>query len=83
MNMDTGKACGTIQTKIVATIGPASMDEKILALMIRSGMSVARLNFSHGSHETHEKVIKMVRRISAEEGRPVAILQDLSGPKIF
>ena len=45
MNMDTGKACGTIQTKIVATIGPASMDEKILALMIRSGMSVARLNF--------------------------------------
>ena len=82
MNMDTGKACGTIQTKIVATIGPASMDEKILALMIRSGMSVARLNFSHGSHETHEKVIKMVRRISAEEGRPVAILQDLSGPKI-
>jgi pyruvate kinase len=82
MNFDIEKECSTIQTKIVATIGPASMDESVLVRMIESGMTVARLNFSHGSYETHEKVIEMVRKVSAEEGRPVAILLDLSGPKI-
>lgn len=82
MNFDIEKDCNTIQTKIVATIGPASLNEEVLARMIESGMSVARLNFSHGDYSTHEKVINMVREVAAEEGKPVAILQDLSGPKI-
>ena len=82
MNFDMEKECNTIQTKIVATIGPASMGEVVLAKMIRSGMSVARLNFSHGNHDTHRQVIQMVRKVAAEEGKPVAILQDLCGPKI-
>ena len=82
MNFDIEKDCNTIQTKIVATIGPASLNEDVLARMIESGMSVARLNFSHGDYPTHEKVINMVRKVAAEEGKPVAILQDLSGPKI-
>ena len=70
------------KTKIVATIGPASSDEKVIRKMIRAGMSVARLNFSHGSHEQHREVIRKIREISRLEDRPVAILQDLCGPKI-
>lgn len=69
-------------TKIVCTIGPAtSSPERIRALM-ETGMDVARLNFSHGTHESHGAVIKHLRRISAELGKPVAILQDLCGPKL-
>lgn len=69
-------------TKIVCTIGPASESPAVLRDMILSGMSVARLNFSHGSHEEHANKIRLVRDISRELGRPVAILQDLAGPKI-
>ncbi len=69
-------------TKIVCTIGPASSPRKILRQLIMAGMDVARLNFSHGSHEGHEKVIHSVRALSAELDKPVAILQDLQGPKI-
>ena len=68
--------------KIIGTLGPSSSDEKTLRALIASGLNIARLNFSHGEYEVHKKNIEMVRRISAETGYPVAILQDLQGPKI-
>ncbi|KYG65188.1 pyruvate kinase [Bdellovibrio bacteriovorus] len=70
------------RAKIVATIGPATRDEKNLEKAIKAGMNVARLNFSHGSHEDHLKVIHSLRKLSQELRAPVAILQDLQGPKI-
>ncbi|MEO8608994.1 MAG: pyruvate kinase [Chloroflexota bacterium] len=70
------------RTKIVATIGPASRDEETLRQIIRSGMNVARINFSHGDHETHGETIARVRRIAEEENVVVAILCDMQGPKI-
>jgi pyruvate kinase len=70
------------RTKIVCTLGPASSTEERLAAMMRAGMDVARLNFSHGTHEQHAANIARVRRLANELQRPVAILQDLSGPKI-
>jgi len=70
------------KTKIVCTIGPASGTAEMLRELIRSGMNAARLNFSHGTHEGHGRVIDEIRRASAEIGKPVAILQDLCGPKI-
>jgi pyruvate kinase len=70
------------KTKIVATIGPVSEDEKTFTKMAKAGMNVARLNFSHGSHGEHLKRIRLARRVSKKIGRPIAILQDLSGPKI-
>ncbi len=72
----------TRQTKIVATIGPASADKKVLGAMIESGMNVARINFSHGEHATHRANIEAVRQAANVRRIPVAILQDLSGPKI-
>jgi len=69
-------------TKIVATIGPASANEETIRAMIRAGMDVARINFSHGDHDTHGGVIEMVRRIAEEENATVAILCDIQGPKI-
>jgi len=70
------------RTKIVATIGPASKDPEILVRMVDAGMDVARLNFSHGSHDQHAETARMVRDASSRAGRPVAILQDLPGPKL-
>lgn len=70
------------RTKIVCTIGPSSFDPKIIADMIDAGMNVARLNFSHGDHESHGKVIDLIRAISSEKKTCVTILQDLCGPKI-
>lgn len=70
------------RTKIVATIGPTSREEETLRQMIRAGVNVARINFSHGDHETHGKAIDDVRRIAKEEGEVVAILCDIQGPKI-
>ncbi|HEX9016222.1 MAG TPA: pyruvate kinase [Chloroflexota bacterium] len=70
------------RTKIVCTIGPASSSEETLRAMIRAGMDVARLNFSHGTHESHAALISAVRRAAGEEGKVVAILQDLQGPRI-
>lgn len=70
------------RTKIVATIGPASRDPEVLVRMVAAGMDVARLNFSHGSHEEHHEVAALVREASQRAGRPVALLQDLPGPKI-
>jgi len=69
-------------TKIVATIGPASRDPKTLQLLVQAGIDVVRLNFSHGEHADHLAALTAVREIAAAAGRPVAVLQDLSGPKI-
>ncbi|MEO8970630.1 MAG: pyruvate kinase [Ktedonobacteraceae bacterium] len=70
------------RTKIVCTIGPASESEERLEQLMRAGMNVARLNFSHGTQDQHAIVIERVREISARLGCAVAILQDLQGPKI-
>ncbi|PDW04374.1 pyruvate kinase [Candidatus Viridilinea mediisalina] len=70
------------RTKIVATLGPASSSPERIAGLIRAGMNIVRLNFSHGSHADHAQLIADVRRAAAEAGRPIAILQDLQGPKI-
>ncbi|MBI4598822.1 pyruvate kinase [Candidatus Uhrbacteria bacterium] len=70
------------RTKIVCTIGPASREPAILRAMIRAGMDVARLNFSHGTHADHGILIRRIRAAAKAEGRPIAILQDLQGPKI-
>ena len=69
-------------TRIVATLGPASFDEEILKKLILSGVDVFRLNFSHGTHESHRGAVETVRRLSLELEHPVGILQDLCGPKI-
>ncbi|MGD9006881.1 MAG: pyruvate kinase [Desulfobacteraceae bacterium] len=70
------------KTKIVCTIGPASNTLEQVCRLIESGMSVARLNFSHGSHDDHGAMIDIIRKASEQAKRPVAILQDLCGPKI-
>ena len=70
------------KTKIVATIGPASSSPETLRAMIRAGLNVARLNFSHGDLQSHKNNIKVIRELAAAEGCEVGILQDLSGPKI-
>src|SRR5436305_1428749 len=70
------------RTKIVATIGPACRDPETLVRMVEAGMDVARLNFSHGSLEEHEENLQRVRNAAGRAGRPVAILQDLPGPKL-
>ena len=70
------------RTKIVCTIGPASSSPEMLAAMIRAGMNVARLNFSHGTYEAHAEMIRRIRETADEVGETVAILQDLQGPKI-
>ena len=70
------------KTKIVCTIGPASSSKELIRQMVLSGMNVARLNFSHGTHIEHKEKIDIIREVSRELKRPVAILQDLCGPKI-
>ncbi len=70
------------RTKIVATIGPATNSRENLKALILSGMNVARLNFSHGTHEDHLSVIENLRSLSEELRAPLTILQDLQGPKI-
>ncbi|MCP4571323.1 MAG: pyruvate kinase [bacterium] len=70
------------RTKIVATIGPASRDPETLARLMEAGVNVCRLNFSHGTHQEHAAVMADIRRVAAEGGYTVAILQDLAGPKI-
>ena len=69
-------------TKIVATLGPACSDPAILEQMIRAGVNVVRLNFSHGTAQDHIERARMVREVSARVGREVAIMADLQGPKI-
>jgi len=70
------------KTKIIATVGPASNSKDMLRSLISAGVDVFRLNFSHGSHEDHLKVIKLVRELNDELGTNIALLQDLQGPKI-
>jgi pyruvate kinase len=70
------------RTKIVATIGPASRDPKTLLAMVQAGIDVARLNYSHGTLEEHAETARRVREAAGQGGRPVAILQDLPGPKL-
>lgn len=70
------------RTKIVCTIGPASEKPATLKKMIKAGMNVARLNFSHGSHEQHQGFIDSLRSLSDELDNPVMVMQDLQGPKI-
>ncbi len=70
------------KTKVVCTIGPASRSERVLKGLVRAGMNVARLNLSHGSLEQHARDIGLIRRLSRELGKDVAILADLPGPKI-
>jgi pyruvate kinase len=72
----------TDRTKIVCTLGPASATPQVIASLLDAGMSVARINFSHGTHETHARTIALVRQLAAERKRPVAILGDLQGPRI-
>lgn len=72
----------TRRAKIIATIGPASDGAETLEKLISAGMSVARLNFSHGTHEQHARNIETIRRAAERIGVPVALLQDLQGPKI-
>lgn len=72
----------TRHTKIVATLGPASRDPQVLETLIRAGVDVVRLNFSHGKAEDHIALAASVRMIAAKVGRPVGILADLQGPKI-
>jgi pyruvate kinase len=70
------------RTKIVATIGPASRSPATLRALVDAGLNVARLNFSHGTHEQHAATIEDLRAISKEAGVPIAVLQDLPGPKV-
>ncbi|MEL6590924.1 MAG: pyruvate kinase, partial [Bacteroidota bacterium] len=70
------------KTKIVATLGPACTNEKTLLEMVKAGMDVARLNFSHADHATHEKSLNMIRGINKKYQTNIPILQDLQGPKI-
>lgn len=70
------------KTKIVATVGPASNNKEMLRALAKEGVDVFRLNFSHGSHADHQKVIDFVREINDEMGTHIALLQDLQGPKI-
>ena len=73
---------GGRRAKIVATLGPASSTEATFRQLVRAGLDVARLNFSHGSHEQKSELIAMVRKVAKEEGKPICILADLQGPKI-
>lgn len=70
------------RAKIVATLGPACSEEHIFRQLVRAGLDVARLNFSHGSHEQKGELIAMVRKVAKEENKPICILADLQGPKI-
>ena len=70
------------KAKIVCTIGPASDGAVVLEQLIRSGMDAARLNFSHGTHDSHGRAIKTIRDTADRHGVAIAIIQDLQGPRI-
>ncbi len=70
------------RTKIVATLGPASLSESVLARLIESGVNMVRVNFSHGDADQHRQVIERVRSIAAQQNAVVAVMADLQGPKI-
>jgi pyruvate kinase len=70
------------KTRIICTIGPASQNKEVLRGLVKNGLNIARLNFSHGSHESHRQAIRMIRDVSEELGIYIGILSDLQGPKI-
>ncbi|MGH9464351.1 MAG: pyruvate kinase, partial [Thermoanaerobaculia bacterium] len=70
------------RTKIIATLGPASHDPQVIRELVAAGMDAARLNFSHGDHETHRRACAEVRAAGEAAGRAVAVIQDIQGPKI-
>lgn len=70
------------RTKIVGTIGPASQDANTISSLLKAGMDIARLNFSHGSHTVHAQVYQLIRETASELNLPITIFQDLQGPKI-
>src|ERR1700679_743313 len=72
----------TRRAKMLATLGPSLSSLPGVPQIVRAGLDVARLNFSHGSHEQKAELIRMVRKVSAEEAKPICILADLQGPKI-
>lgn len=79
---DADRLQGAAKTRILATLGPNSSDPATIEAMVRAGANAFRLNFSHGTHEQHEKNVRMVRKIGRKLGVPLAIMQDLQGPKI-
>ncbi len=70
------------RTKIVCTLGPASSERDAICSLVKAGMNVARLNFSHGTHEQHAARIQTIRAVAEELKSPLAILGDLQGPRI-
>src|SRR5437899_1876915 len=70
------------RAKIVGTLGPASSSIDVFRKLVRAGLDVARLNFSHGTHAQKAELIRMVRQVAREENKPICILADLQGPKI-
>lgn len=70
------------KTKIVCTMGPASVDSNILVELMNAGMDVARLNFSHGTYEDHRRTMEMVRKAAEQSGKAIGVLADIQGPKI-
>ena len=69
-------------TKVVCTLGPASDDEKEILQLVKAGMNIARLNFSHGTYKHHRKLIKTIHKVEKITGKRIGILQDLQGPKV-
>lgn len=69
------------KTKIICTIGPACSNEATLAAMVKAGMNVARLNFSHGTHESHRRMIDMIKKVREEMDVPLGIMLDTKGPE--
>src|SRR4030042_721336 len=69
-------------TRIVATVGPACDSPQMIEILIKSGVDVFRLNFSHGSHESHGKTYNLIRQTSEKLGAWTSVLQDISGPKL-
>ena len=69
------------KTKIICTLGPSTDDESMLEKMMLAGMNVARLNFSHGTHEEHKKKIDMIKKVREELKMPIAIMLDTKGPE--
>ena len=70
------------KTKIICTMGPSTDDAALLAEMMRSGMDLARFNFSHGCHEDHARRVELVRKAAAEVEKPIALIADTKGPEM-
>src|SRR3990167_611669 len=82
LKFETGITLNMKQTKIIATMGPASSDPKMIEKLILAGVDVFRLNFSHGTHADHAANVVTIRKVASRLSKPVAIMGDLQGPKI-